>query len=157
MYPIHIDHAVELSLVLILNRRSYFHANVALEVFLIIRSQRANLLLLLQIGCDRLTSELALVHLQCEKDLAALFYGDIIALISQIPINLPRLVVEQKAIEDAFPSHICLMGLFLHDFHEDFKLRLKLPQALQAEVRQNRIDNDKLMVSDPLLVNQLQY
>ena len=124
MHPIHIDHAIELSLVLIFNRRSNFHTNIALEVVLRICSQCAKLLFLLKIGLDCFRSELALVHLQSEKDLAALIYGDISALISQISINLPRLIIEQKAVKYALPGHICLMGLFLHDFHEDFKLRL---------------------------------
>ena len=94
----HVNELLKQGLILLFDSLSTFQSDVVLEIVIGFRSQSADLLLLLKIGADRLTIELALVHLQGEADLSALLCRKIGAKLVQVRVDLLSLWVEQVTV-----------------------------------------------------------
>lgn len=75
----------------------------------------------------------------------------------QIAFNVLRLIVEQKAAQDALPGHICLVGLVRDGVEEYLEARFNFSEAIHAQVWRHVVDYDQLFVADSLLIDQLKY
>lgn len=152
-----VNELVEKGLVLVFNNCSAFQANVVLEVIVGFRSKRTDFLFLLQVCLDGLSSKLALIHLQCKTNLTPLLTRQICAMLVQIAFNVLRLIVEQKAAQDALPSHICLVGLVRDGVEEYLEARFDFSETIHAQVWCHVVDYDQFFVADSLLIDQLKY